>query len=262
MRLKILDEPVRQNIEVFLQILRKVQEKQVNQPSPEEKVFNAWLNRKTGQFSFSQAPEEILHLDQKEWKPVRFLYHYDQAKGEIGFFVYEAGKKKEIFHSQDLTEIAFQVLQKTMKVFGQITQQLKGPSDLNTKISVLSKLIINSEVPHKDRNVIVDLWHHADRMQAESLLLNLPTGTYFFRKDPYARLLEEQLERELGKKIKCYTLTYSQENHKITDHTCVLVDGVWQIYNDDPALKQQSFLDLKDVLDSLKTVLRYPFYRN
>lgn len=261
MRLKILDEPVRQNVEVFLNILRKVQEKQLQQPFPEEKVFNAWLNRKTGQFFFAKTPEDTQYLAQKEWKPVKFIYHYDELKGEIGFFVYEAGEKEEVFYSQDLTETAFQVLQKTMKVFGQITQQLKGPSDLDTKISVLSKLIINTEVSHKDRNVIIDLWHPADRMQAESLLLDLPMGTYFFRKDPYAELLEEQLERQLGKKIKCYTLTYSQENHKITDHTFVLVDGVWQIYDDDPSLKQHSFSNLKDMMDSLKSVLRYPLYR-
>ena len=262
MRLKIQDEPVRQNVEVFLQILRKGPEKQVQRSIPEEQVFNAWLNRKTGQFSFAKVAEETQHLGQRDWKPVRFMYHYDPARGEISFFVYEAEGKEEVFHSQDLTETAFQVLKKTMKVFGQITQQLKGPSDLNTKISVLAKLIINAEVPYRDRNVIVDIWHHADRMEAESLLVNLPVGTFLFSKDPFAQVLEEQLERQLGKKVRCYTLTYSQENHKITDLTFVHVDGVWQIYNDDPSLEQQSFSDLNEMTNSMKSVLRYPLYRS
>ena len=177
MRIKILDEPVRHNVEVFLQILRKAQQR----ATPEEKVFNAWLNRKTGQFSFAKVAEETQHLGQKDWKPVRFMYHYDAAKGEIGFFIYEAEGKEEVFHSQDLTKPAFEVLKKTMQVFGQITEQLKGPSDLNTKISVLAKLIINAEVPYRDGNVIVDSWHRADRAEAE-FLVKLPVGTYLFRK--------------------------------------------------------------------------------
>ncbi|GEM_PF-6249827 len=315
MRLKILDGLVRQNVEVFLKILRKVQEKQTYRSGPEDKVFHAWLNRKTGQFSFVEIPEETQNLSRKDWKPIRFMYQYDPKKGELAFCIYEADEKKEVFHSQDLTDNAFQVLQKTMRVFSQITQQLKGPSNLDTKISVLSRLIIHSEVVHKGKNVlpnaaenldlgsslspgiarsnrapistrsgdssvpieeaftsapnptfsharyIFDLWHEVDRINAESLLAELPVGTYFFRKDLYAQLLEEQLERQLGKKIKCYTLTYSQENDKVTDHTFVFTEGSWQIYNDDPSLKQQQFLDVGEILISMKGVLKYPLYR-
>lgn len=262
MRLKIQDEPVRQNLEMFLQILRKVREKQTHQPTPVDKVFNAWLNRKTGQFSFAEVSEKNQYLGKQEWKPVQFMYHYDQMKGEIAFFVYEAEEKRDVFHSQDLTADAFKILQKTMKVFSQITQQLKGPSDLDTKISVLSRLIISPGVSHRDKNIIIDLWHEADRMEAESLLADFPVGTYFFRKDPYAQLLEQQLERQLGKKIKCYTLTYSQENNRVTDHTLVLAEGDWQIYNDDPSLNQQRFSNLDEIITLLKGVLKYPLYRS
>jgi hypothetical protein len=260
MRIKILNKPVRQNVELFLQILRRVKQKQVQKSLPSQKVFVAWLNRETGQLLFAETAEESQFLQKREWKPISFSYRYDVISGEIEFFVQEADEKQQVFHSDDMAPSAFRILQETMKIFHEISQKLNGPSDFDTKISVLSKLSIDAEVSHIDRNILIDAWHHADRTQAESLLLDRPVGTYLFRKDPYAEVLEEQLERQLRKKINCFTLTYSQENRKISDCTLVHFEGIWEIYNDDPSLKQKKFPDLKDLVSSMKDVLRYPLY--
>ncbi len=261
MRIKILDEPVRQNVELFLQILRKVKEKREPKSTPAEEVFKAWLNTDTGQMLYTEEKETSRYLGKKEWKPVSFGYQFEPETGEIQFVVRIAGEKKSILRSDDMAPVAFRVFQETLKVFGEIGTLLKGPSDLGTKISVLSNMAIIAEVSHTDRNIIIDLWHHADRMQAESLLLGRPVGTYFFRKDPYALVLEEQLEKELRKTVKCFTLTYSQKSKKISDYTLVHVDHSWQVYNDDPSLGQKTFKELKDVVASQKSVLKYPLYR-
>jgi hypothetical protein len=260
MRIKILDAPVRHNVEIFLEMMRRVKQKQLQKNPPSEKVFSVWLNRETGQLFFSDLKAESEYLGKKEWKPVDFSYLYEPVSGEILFLVKEGEGKEALFTSGDLTPSAFRILRETMKVLGEIGGQLKGPSDLNTKISVLTQLSIDAEVSHQDRNVIIDAWHHVDRLQAESLLEGLPLGTYLFRKDGYAAILEEQLQREHHKKIKCFTATFSSEGHKVSDLTFVHSDGAWQLYNDDPSLEQQKFDDVRDLVDSLKGILKYPLY--
>ncbi len=260
MRIKILDQPVRQNVEVFLQIMRRVKQKQVQKALPSEKIFRAWLNRETGQLFFAEIAQDSYYLGKKEWKPIEFSYRYDPVNGEIQFLVQEGQKTVGVFHSDDLAPVAFRILRETMKVLSEIGGRLKGPSDLDTKISVLTKLTIDAEISHSDRNLIIDCWHHADRMQAETLLKDRPSGTYLFRRDPFAEILEEQLEMQLSKKIKCFTLTYSHEIDKFCDLTLVHAEGTWQIYDDDPLLEQKKFFELQDLVGSLKNVLKYPLY--
>jgi hypothetical protein len=260
MRIKILDEPVRQNIEVFLQIMRRVKQKQLEKNLPNEKAFSVWLNRETGQLFFSDIREESEFLGKKEWKQIEFSYLYEPISGEVHFLVKETGEKFALFKSDDLAPSAFRILRETMRILGELSERLKGPSDLNTKFSVLTKMTIDAGVSHADRNVIIDCWHHVDRLEAEALLEGLPIGTYLFRRDPYADILEDQLEKQLHIKVKCFTLTFSGENHKISDLTVVHVDGAWEFYDDDPSLEQKRFHEIKDLMASMKGALRYPLY--
>jgi len=260
MRIQILDEPVRQNVELFLDIMRRVKKKQAATMLPQEKVFNAWLNRNTGQLSFALSGEESHFLGKKEWRPISFSYNYDLQNGEIQFTVQDADMESNAFDSKDIQPTAMRVLRDTMKVFHQIGEQLKGPSDFETKIAVLAKANIVSEISHVDRSILIDTWHPSDRMQAEDILKGKPAGTYFFRKDPYAEILEKQLQRQLGEKILCFTLTFSSEHHKISDYTLVHSDSTWQIYNDDPSLQQKRYAELKEVIDAHKRELKYPLY--
>ena len=71
----------------------------------------------------------------------------------------------------------------------------------------------------KDRNILNDAWHDANRMQAESLLEGKPVGTYLFRKDPYAAILEKQLEEQMNKKIQCFTFDlFSRAQHSLRSY--------------------------------------------
>ncbi len=260
MRFKILDVPVRQNVELFLNLLRRSKRKFQHPPIPSEKIFKAWLNRETGQLLFAEVTKESLFLAKEEWKPVDISYRYDPQAGEIIFLIEEREVPLKGFRCDDLTPIAFNIVRDTMKMLNSICQNLKGPSDLATKMSVLTKLTIDGSVSHVDRSILIDAWHHVDRMGAEELLFDKPIGTYLFRKDHFSDILEQQLCEQLKNPVKCFTLTYSQSNKKFCDLTLVHYEGKWQYYDDDPSLTNRSFQELGDLLMLWKNQLKYPLY--
>ena len=260
MRFKIQDAPVRQNVELFLEILRRSKQKLHHKKVPSEKIFKAWLHRETGELSFADMTTEALFLAKEEWKAVDISYRYDPQKGEIVFMIEEREAPLKGFRCDDLAPIAFNTARETMRILNTICQNLKGPSDLDTKMAVLTKLKIDGSVSPIDRNILFDAWHHVDRIGAEALLLDKPVGTYLFRRDPYSEILEQQLHNQHKRPIKCLTLTFSQPNKKISDITLIHYNGGWQYYDDDPSLENKSFQDLQDLLAVWKEQLKYPLY--
>lgn len=252
MRVKIADKPVRENIELFKDIMRRAHVK----PVESHQIYKAWLNRNSGQFSFEEIEEN------GDWRQVQVSYLYDKQSGELHFYIEDVAQEEEGFAYGDLTPLAFNIMQQTLHVLNEICRRLKGPSDLDTKISVLSKLEVAAPGTQKDQNVLLAAWHPVDRFEAENLLLEKPVGTYLFRKDVYADILEKELEKQLNKKVKCLTLTYLSAFKKITDLTLVHVDGQWEIYDDDPSLKQRMYEELGDLLGGLKAELRYPLFHS
>jgi hypothetical protein len=260
MRFKILNVPVRENIELFLDILRRSKKKLQNKTVPSEKIFKAWLHRETGQFLFAEELKESFFMGNREWKAVEISYKYDSQSGEIVFLIEEREISLKGFRCDDLAPTAFRVMRETMKILNDISMKLKGPSDLSTKMSVLIKLTIDAKVSHVDRSILIDAWHPVDRMGAETLLMDKPIGTYLFRKDEFTQILEERLHDEHKKQVKCFTLTYSQPDKKFCDITLVYYEGMWQCYDDDPSLERKTFSELKELLSQWKSVLKYPFY--
>lgn len=260
MRIQVAEGPVRQNIELFLNILRHVEQPDVQNPLPSEKLFDAWVNRETGQFFADEVSKESTILGKRDWKQIEICCVYDPEQGEICFLIEEPATEKNSFRYDDLTPLALTVMRQTMNVLNEAFLRLKGPSDFKTKMSVITKLEIDKTKPHAGKNILIETWHPSDRFQAESILWDKPAGTYLFRKDPYAEILEVQLQLQLGKEVKCFTLTYSQLDQKFSDLTLVHYDGVWLIYNDDPSLEQERYNEILDLLMSMKAVLKYPLY--
>lgn len=260
MRIQVAEGPVRQNIELFLDVLSHVDQPNAEELLPSEKVFDAWIDRETGQFFSERVSQESSTLGKREWKQIEICCVYDPDQGEICFLLEEPATEKKSFRYDDLTPQALSIMRETLKVINEATRRLKGPSDLRTKMSVMTKIKIDKADIHTDKNILIDAWHPSDRYQAETILWDKPTGTYLFRKDPYAELLEKQLQRQLNKEVKCFTLTYSQPGRQFSDLTLVHLESAWLIYNDDPALEQQRFNEIVDLLMPMKGVLKYPLY--
>jgi hypothetical protein len=256
MRIQVDEGPVRENIEVLLNVLSHI-DQEVSAQELSTKVFDAWVNRETGKL-FSEGSTSS--LGKKDWKQIEICCVYDPEQGEVCFLVEEPTTKKKSFRYDDLTPQALSIIGNTLKVINKAMQRLKGPSDLQTKMSVMSKIEIDRSGPHANRNILNEAWHPSDRFQAEAILWDKPTGTYLFRKDPYAEFLEQQLQRQLNKKVMCFTLTYSQADRKFSDLTLVHCEGTWLIYDDDPSLEQPKFNEIMDLLSLMKDVLKYPLY--
>jgi hypothetical protein len=159
-----------------------------------------------------------------------------------------------------MTQEAFHIIQETLHVINALCLQLKSSGGLDAKISAIARVAIDATTSSQNKRILIDAWHFVDRMGAEDLLLSKPVGTYLFRKDSYADILEQQLKQQMNKKIRCFTLTYSGPNLKISDLTLVEVDGSWQVYNDDPSLEQTAYSELQELLGQFKRRLKYPLY--
>jgi hypothetical protein len=100
-----------------------------------------------------------------------------------------------------------------------------------------------------------------DRTKAEKLLGGQAIGTFLFRIDPFALILEEELSERFKEPIRCFTITTVAEKNKIVDHTVVERLGKFQIYNDDPLLEKHSYHDLEQLLKSMKSTCKIPLRR-
>lgn len=262
MRVKVVGSSARQNVELFLGILRHTKERNLAERIRQGKFFKALVDRKTGRFFIEGFSDEVSLQEKKEWKVIDLHCAYHEEQGEICFLVEGGEAEREVFHWDDLSPEAYATMLETVKTLNEISKRLKGPSDFKTKLAVIEKLHVEEQESSKDKNILLETWHLADRFQAETLLWDMPIGTYFFRKDPYAEILEEQLQLQHEKKVKCFTLTYSLPDRKFSDLTIVHCDGSWLVYNDDPSLNEPRFSEIQDLLGKMQDFLKYPLYRH
>ncbi len=101
------------------------------------------------------------------------------------------------------------------------------------------------------QDLIIKTWHLIEREEAESVLEPEEVGTFLFRKDFYATLLENQLG------YSCVTLTYLQDVGRVMDLTIIEKKGRWLFFDGDPELRVPSFATLGELLESLPTRLLY-----
>lgn len=253
MRVTVDNQVVRKNIELFLQIMQRAEEKK----AAPEKEFSAYIHRTTGQLFFDGLKKGAsLSLD-REWQPIQLTYRFDPIAREISFELAK-GQEGEL---ADLAPSAEKVMRQTIGVLQKIASQLAGPSDLETKLSVITRhLHIDLDAAGQNKNLMVAIWRHCDRREAEDLLMAKPVGTYLFRKDFYAEVLEAVLSERFGREVKCITATFLADRLKITDLTFVHIDHCWKQYNDDVSLQGKGHPELLQVLQDFKQFLRFPLY--
>ena len=107
-------------------------------------------------------------------------------------------------------------------------------------------------------DILQEAWFSLNRDDAERLLLKEPIGTYLFRKDSFAQLLQEVLRRSLKKSVHCYTLSYLDSEGIVRDHTIVHFNQTWLFYDDDPTLSGPSWNSIDELLKTIRSDAKFP----
>ncbi len=262
MRVAISDKVVRHNIELFKLLVRKQIEKNEKLILMMKKSYDAVIHRKTGEIRFVELDNE--HTAGKDWKVIRIRMHIPEHLEEGFFEISEGGAKELSFEMGDLGPDALHALSETVKTLNQLAYPAAKLKNAERIFQELSELEIESGIEKKKkRDLIHEAWHQVDRIQAEKLLNDCPVGTYLFRKDEFASLLEAELNAQHpDHPIKCITLTYSEWDGKITEKTPVLNEGKWYLYNDDLQLGGPSYPSIESLLKTMNNVLTQPLYHN
>lgn len=109
------------------------------------------------------------------------------------------------------------------------------------------------------KDIVHEAWHQVDRIGAEELLAGKSPGSFIFRKDEYASLLEEQFHAsKSSERVICFTLTYREAHDHVVDRTIVCKNNRWFFYDDDPALQGPSYDSIYALLDNAGADLSFP----
>ncbi|MFS8562954.1 MAG: hypothetical protein LVR00_00900 [Rhabdochlamydiaceae bacterium] len=231
---RIQSEAVRHNIDLF--------QKSIDGVSTERKSYKAFVNCQTGTLRFTQFD----FLDKNDWKAITI--YIDPSTHEVEVF----DQEKKFFDLTHFDTLAYRVMAETFYVLQYILKKLP---DIN-ELPIMKLETPGSRALHRD--LVYRAWHPIDRMKAESLLCGKETGTYIFRKDEYAKTLEQELSTILKISVKCMTLTYLDEQAAIKDKTLVQYKNQWLFYEGDPSLSGTAYDDIAYLIGSNQEVFINP----
>lgn len=255
MQVAVLDKKVRQNLSLFKHLVHREAEKRARYFQVAKKSFRAFINRETGEFRFQDLQGK--EFSEKNWKAVVIQL---RPEDDGAFEVLEEGSEG-CFHCEELAAEAYAVLTKTLHILNQLSYDPKKGKNPFWVLRHVSQLdFVMTEQEEGRRNLIHEAWHNIDREYAEYLLSGMPIGSYLFRKDEFAHLLEQNLNEEISTPVSCITLTYSDWDEKICEKTLVFHENKWRFYDDDPGLYGASFENVQDLLATLGDSLRAPLF--
>lgn len=262
MRVAISDKTVRHNIELFKKLVRKQMGKKEKLVHIIKKSYVAFINRITGEIRFAELDEEI--VKGTDWKAISIRMRIPEHREEGVFEILEGDNKEEQFDTTDLNPIAYRALAETVKTLNRLAFPSSKLKNVERIFQELSELEIEPNSEKKtSRDLIHDAWHQLDRIEAEKVLNDYPIGTYLFRKDEFAALLEAELNaKHSDHYIKCITLTYSEWDGKVSEKTLVLKDHHWQFYNDNLEIDGHAYPSIESLLKTMDEILRDPLYHN
>lgn len=255
MKVAVLDKKVRQNLALFKHLIHREAEKRARYFQVAKKVFRAYINRNSGDFRFEALEGET--FPEAEWKAVLIQLRPDNE----GAFEVIDEEKKECFNCQEFSKDAYAILTKTLHILNQLSydpKKGKNPFWVLRNVSQLDFIMTSEEEGR--RNLIHEAWHNIDRYYAEYLLNGMPIGSYLFRKDEFAQMLEDGLNEIFSTPVTCITLTYSDWDEKICEKTLVFHENRWCFYDDDPMCCGPRFENVQDLLATLGDALQRPLF--
>ncbi len=248
MRVHVRNEVLRSNLELLKNLLNYIEKL----PAKSIDDVEAFVEVSSG----SLMPSLEVKTTNSQWRTIRIRWIASKTR-ESGFFeVYDQGNEGAIlFHSGDLSNEANTVLSETIHTINHIVSQRISESGFEQAILSLKQI----EIISPDSELFLTMYYpHMNREMAEKWLEGRPCGTYLFRKDPFANILEEELIMRFIEPIRCFTLTAILDEGKVIDYTVVERLGRYQVYNDDPQLTKPCFSSLIDLLGSLFEVCKIP----
>jgi hypothetical protein len=257
MKLKIENEIVRRNIEIFKIIMKRAAHRaeELN-PAQRKLSYHVFIHRSKGEIRFLEEESGVAH--NKEWQRAVFQFTLPSDKS-CGFMCEIEGIEKDSFSWRDLKPEALSVLKETIKTVQFIGRFLPKLSSLPAVLHEFSQVNLDSFLDVLGtRDIIHEAWHQVDRVECERLLLSQSSGTFLFRKDEFASILEQELINAWKTQIKCITLSYIDSVQKVSDLTLVKKKEGWLFYNDDPNLEGPLYPSVNLLLDSLKGLLKTP----
>ncbi len=251
MKLKIEDATVRRNIEIFKFILRRALQ---NARGDKSVVYKGYIHCKQGEIRFV----DTAILESLDWQPILFRF-VPSSEGSYDVFCEAEGLEKENALLARLEPQAFSVLKQTLKTMQAIALFLPKHKDFFTTLKAFTQMDFDASLETIiSGDLIHEAWHQLDRFDVELFLQNFPEGSFVFRKDFYAEILEKALSESHSKEIKCITLSFLDRKNKVCDLTLVHKEGGWQFYDDDPCLLGAIYPSASLLLEQKKEVLKTP----
>lgn len=239
MKIIVQNATVGKNIALFKKAAEKLID-QKRESSFQDRGLKGFVNSVTGEIYFGERSDE----SSDKWKPISLFI------GEEGDFLV-IGIDESQFAIRDFFPSAYRSMIETVRILNVTLQLIQGRfnPELLLKQLDLMEIAISKDIVH-------DAWHQIDRIEAEKILVKEIPGSYLFRKDEFAALLEDQLLLRHQMLIKCITLSYLDRNSKVVEKTVVRKENRWLFYNDDPSLNGPLFPDIFALLESLGDELK------
>ncbi len=239
-RLHIQNETVRMNVALVVETIRH--QRQLPQRHLEQ-------HRKTLEFSLDLQTGMLKTLPAHPTESRAIEIHLDLEKHQVRV------TEKNAARQFDLEEMD----PKGRQVFSETCQILKAALMRLHDIHEFAHLEFDPSVQEiMGRNLLQDAWHPLERKDAELMLLNTPPGTFLFRKDRFAGVMEGIISAAKKSSIRCFTLTYLDTKGQVRDRTIVTWKDHWLFYDDDPTLSGRHFISLEELLSSMGTDLKTP----
>ncbi len=251
MKLPVHFSAVKNNIELFSLILGKhfedLRKKQKHYH------YHGYIHRSSGNVNFEELCDPA-KINDHDWKKICFRIRVPENEEDGVFEVLDEAENEDSFTIDDTSQEANYMVEQTLRALNLASKSVNNYRDLYQIFDAITHLEIEYIEKENDKDIIESSWFDVDRLGAEQLLLNNIVGTYLFRKDLYATILEKQLP------IQCITLTYLAPRGKIVDFTLINKDERWLIFNDDLTFSGPSFPNISTLVDSLGPILGSPLY--
>jgi hypothetical protein len=254
------DAIVRKNIEVFKIILKKASRLYDVKSETHAQSFHAFIHRDRGEIRFASLSKDF--LENREWAPISFQFFLPMEK-EKGLSLQISNLDSSLFSWQGLEKNALSTLKETIKTMQFMANFLPRLSNLSAILREFSAINLDSFISKlSSKDLIHEAWHSLTKEECEYKLRDHEVGTFLFRKDPFATILEELLSEEHKESIKCITLSYVSSQNNVCDITCVQKKSQWLLYDDDPKLKGPLYPSIYALLHGLQHRLRMPLLQS